>query len=76
MIVRSGEKVLVQGITGKQGTFWAEHMRDYGTGIIGGVNPKRGGETHLDLPVWASAVDCGQGRRHRCDHSVYPHRFR
>jgi succinyl-CoA synthetase alpha subunit len=57
MIVRSGEKVLVQGITGKQGTFWAEHMRDYGTAIIGGVNPKRGGEKHLGLPVWASAVD-------------------
>lgn len=57
MIIRRNETVLVQGITGKQGTFWSERMRDYGTRIIGGVNPKRAGETHLDLPVWASARD-------------------
>lgn len=56
MIVRQQETVLVQGITGKQGTFWAEHMRSYGTSIIGGVNPKRAGETHIGLPVWGSAV--------------------
>ena len=57
MIIRGTETVLVMGITGKQGTFWAEKMRDYGTRIIGGVNPKRAGEKHLDLPVWASARD-------------------
>ncbi|RTL71769.1 MAG: succinyl-CoA synthetase subunit alpha [Hyphomicrobiales bacterium] len=57
MIIRRSESVLVQGITGKQGTFWSERMRDYGTRIIGGVNPKRAGEKHLDLPVWASARD-------------------
>ncbi len=55
MIIRGNETVLVQGITGKQGTFWSERMRDYGTKIIGGVNPKRAGETHLGLPVWATA---------------------
>ena len=42
MILRGSDTVLVQGITGKQGTFWSERMRDYGTRIIGGVNPKRG----------------------------------
>lgn len=57
MIIRGSETVLVQGITGKQGTFWAERMRDYGTKVIGGVNPRRAGERHLDLPVWASAKD-------------------
>ena len=52
--------MLVQGITGKQGTFWSERMRDYGTKIVGGVNPKRAGETHLGLPVWATARDAAR----------------
>jgi succinyl-CoA synthetase alpha subunit len=60
MIIRGTETVLVMGITGKQGTFWAEKMRDYGTKIAGGVNPKRGGEQHLNLPVWASAKDAAK----------------
>jgi succinyl-CoA synthetase alpha subunit len=60
MILRGSDTVLVQGITGKQGTFWAERMRDYGTRIVGGVNPKRAGERHLGLPVWASALDAAQ----------------
>jgi succinyl-CoA synthetase alpha subunit len=55
MILRGSDSVLVQGITGKQGTFWSERMRDYGTNIVGGVNPKRAGEQHLGLPVWATA---------------------
>ena len=41
MIIRGTETVLVQGITGKQGTFWAEKMLACGTTVIGGVNPKR-----------------------------------
>jgi len=57
MIIRGTDRLLVQGITGKQGTFWAEKMRDYGTRVIGGVNPKKAGTTHLDLPVWGSAVE-------------------
>lgn len=60
MIIRAAEKVIIQGITGKQGTFWAELMTDYGTNIIGGVNPKRAGQRHLDLPVWGSAVEAAQ----------------
>jgi succinyl-CoA synthetase alpha subunit len=60
MIIRGSETVLVQGITGKQGTFWSERMRDYGTKIIGGVNPKRAGETHLGLPVWATAGEAAR----------------
>lgn len=57
MIVRQSERVLVQGITGQQGTLWAKKMRDYGTTIIGGVNPWKAGTTHLDLPVWGSIAE-------------------
>lgn len=57
MIVRRGHKVLVQGMTGKQGSFWTEKMIACGTSVVGGVNPKRAGETHLGLPVYASAAD-------------------
>jgi succinyl-CoA synthetase alpha subunit len=55
VIIRRHESVLVQGITGKQGTFWSERMRAYGTKIIGGINPKRAGDMHIGLPLWASA---------------------
>ncbi len=60
MIIRGHETVLVMGITGKQGTFWAEKMAAYGTKIIGGVNPKRAGESHLGQPVWASAAEAAK----------------
>lgn len=63
MIVRKNERVLIQGITGRQGTFWAEQMRDYGTTVVGGVNPKKAGETHLNLPVWGSAVEAAESLR-------------
>ncbi|MGI9508324.1 MAG: succinate--CoA ligase subunit alpha [Geminicoccaceae bacterium] len=73
MIVRKNERVLIQGITGKQGTFWAEQMRDYGTMVIGGVNPKKAGSTHLDWPVWGSAVKAAtdmSGMEDRIDISI------
>ena len=57
MIVRGGERVIVQGITGKQGTFWTERMQTYGTRVVGGVNPKRSGAEHCGVPVFASAGD-------------------
>lgn len=55
MIVRREHRVLVQGITGKQGSFWTGRMLDYGTQVIGGANPKRAGDVHLGLPVFGSA---------------------
>ena len=68
MIYRRGQKVLVQGITGKQGTFWTEKMMECGAEVVGGVNPKRAGEKHLGLPVFKSAVDAAKERP--CDVSV------
>ncbi len=55
MIYRKGQRVLVQGITGKQGSFWTEKMAAMGTVISGGVNPKRAGESIHGVPVFASA---------------------
>ena len=57
MIVRQSERVLVQGLTGKQGTFWSERMMEYGTTIMGGVNPRKAGTEHIGLPVYATAKD-------------------
>jgi succinyl-CoA synthetase alpha subunit len=56
MIYREHHRVLVQGITGKQGTFWTEKMIACGTRVVAGVNPKRAGENHIGVPVFASAA--------------------
>ena len=60
MIVRRTDRVVVQGITGKQGTFWTEKMLAYGTCVVAGVNPKRAGEKHVGVPVFASAQDAAR----------------
>jgi succinyl-CoA synthetase alpha subunit len=57
MIVRKKDRVVVLGITGKQGTFWAEKMIAYGTNVAAGVNPKRAGETHAGVPIFASTAE-------------------
>ncbi len=59
-ICQREHRVLVQGITGKQGTFWTERMQEYGTNVIGGVNPKKAGTQHCDVPVYASAVSASK----------------
>ena len=45
----------MQGITGRQGTFWTTHMQDYGTRVVGGVNPRKAGTLHCGVPVYESA---------------------
>ena len=55
MIVRGEDRVLVQGITGKQGTHWTGRMQAYGTHVVAGVNPKKAGTEHCGVPVFASA---------------------
>jgi succinyl-CoA synthetase alpha subunit len=57
MILRSTDRVAIWGITGRQASFWAEKMIAYGTRVVGGVNPARAGQRHLDLPVWGRAAE-------------------
>ncbi len=60
MIPRKSDRILVQGITGKQGSFWTEAMQTYGSTVVGGVNPRKAGTEYLGVPVFANAREAAK----------------
>src|SRR5215831_2011898 len=57
VLVDQNTRLIVQGFTGKEGTFHAEQAIAYGTKVVGGVVPGKGGTSHLDLPVFNTVAD-------------------
>lgn len=57
VLVNKNSKIIVQGFTGSEGSFHAQQMIDYGTNVVGGVTPGKGGQSHLNKPVFNTVAD-------------------
>ncbi|MDX8401424.1 MAG: succinate--CoA ligase subunit alpha, partial [Mariprofundaceae bacterium] len=60
VLVEADTRVIVQGFTGRQGTFHSEQMLAYGTKLVGGVTPGKGGRVHLGLPVFDTVAEAAR----------------
>ena len=63
VLVNKNSRIIVQGFTGQEGTFHAEQMIEYGTNIVGGVTPGKGGQSHLGKPVFNTVEDAVKGTK-------------
>ncbi|MGB0790480.1 MAG: hypothetical protein ACPGRT_03265, partial [Flavobacteriaceae bacterium] len=69
VLVNIDSRIIVQGFTGTEGTFHAEQMIQYGTNVVGGVTPGKGGQTHLDSVLYQHSLCTKQrcrGSTHSC----------
>ncbi|MBI0417003.1 MAG: succinate--CoA ligase subunit alpha, partial [Nitrosospira sp.] len=57
ILINEQTRIIVQGFTGKIGTFHAQEMLNYGSNIVGGVTPGKGGQQHLNLPIFNKVTE-------------------
>ena len=75
ILVDSNSRVVCQGLTGRQGSFHTEQCLDYGTKIVAGVTPGRGGESHLGIPVYDTVLEAVKETKANVSMSYVPARF-